>query len=95
MTENQKRRAFFLDRDGTVAEEVGYMNHVSRFRLYPFAAEAIRKIREAGYAAVIITNQAGVARGYFPEELIQTVHDKMVRELSASGARLDGVDLQA
>lgn len=91
MTENQKRPAFFLDRDGTVAEEVGYMNHVTRFRLYPFAAEAIRKIREAGYAAVIITNQAGVARGYFPEELIQTVHDKMVRELSASGARLDGV----
>ncbi len=91
MTENQKRPAFFLDRDGTVAEEVGYMNHVTRFRLYPFAAEAIQKIREAGFAAVVVTNQAGVARGYFPEELIQTVHDKMVRELSASGARLDGV----
>ena len=89
--ENEKRPAFFLDRDGVVAEEVGYMNHLSRLQVYPFAAEAIKKIRAAGYAAVVVTNQAGVARGYFPEELIQMVHDKMERELSTDGARLDGV----
>jgi len=60
MTQNSKRRAVFLDRDGTVADEVGYINHVSRFRLYPWSAEAIRKINAAGLAAVVVTNQAGV-----------------------------------
>lgn len=91
MTGNAKRRALFLDRDGTVAEEVGYVNHISRFRLYPWSAEAIRRINAAGWAAVVVTNQAGVARGYFPEELIQQVNEKMKQELAAAGARLDGV----
>ena len=91
MTRNAKRRALFLDRDGTVAEEVGYVNHISRFRLYPWSAEAIRRINAAGWAAVVVTNQAGVARGYFPEELIQQVNEKMKQELAATGARLDGV----
>lgn len=91
MTRNAKRRALFLDRDGTVAEEVGYVNHISRFRLYPWSAEAIRRINAAGWAAVVVTNQAGVARGYFPEELIQQVNEKMKQELAAAGARLDGV----
>jgi len=86
-----KRRAFFLDRDGTVAEEVGYVNHLSRFQLYPWSAEAIRRINDAGLAAVVATNQAGVARGYFPEELIRQVNAKMVEQLAAAGARLDGV----
>ncbi len=91
MTTNAKRRALFLDRDGTVAEEVGYINHLSRFRLYPWSAEAIRRINAAGLAAVVVTNQAGVARGYFPEELIRQVNEKMTEELAAAGARLDGV----
>jgi len=91
MTTNAKRRALFLDRDGTVAEEVGYINHLSRFRLYPWSAEAIRLINAAGLAAVVVTNQAGVARGYFPEELIRQVNEKMTAELAAAGARLDGV----
>ena len=91
MTENSQRRALFLDRDGTVADEVGYVNHLSRFRLYPWSAEAIRQINAAGLAAVVVSNQAGVARGYFPEELIQQVNRKMKQELAAAGARLDGV----
>lgn len=91
MTSDAKRRAIFLDRDGTVAEEVGYINHLSRFRLYPWSAEAIRLINAAGLAAVVVTNQAGVARGYFPEELIRQVNEKMTEELAAAGARLDGV----
>jgi D-glycero-D-manno-heptose 1,7-bisphosphate phosphatase len=86
-----KRCAVFLDRDGTVAEEVGYVNHLSRFRLYPWSAEAIRRINQAGLAAVVVTNQAGVARGYFPEELIRQVNAKMVEELAGAGAKLDAV----
>lgn len=91
MSATEKRRAVFLDRDGTVADEVGYVNHLSRFRLYPWAAEAIRRIHAARLAAVVITNQAGVARGYFHEELIKHANEKMQQELEAAGARLDGV----
>lgn len=91
MSGNARRRAVFLDRDGTVADEVGYVNHISRFRLYPWSAEAIRRINAAGLAAVVVTNQAGVARGYFPEELIRQVNEKMKQQLAAEGAQLDAV----
>ena len=57
------RRAVFIDRDGTISEEVGYVNHVSRYRVFPFAAEAVRELHEAGWLAILVTNQAGVARG--------------------------------
>lgn len=91
MSKNSKRRALFLDRDGTVAEEVGYINHLSRFRLYPWSAAAVRRINQAGLGAVVVTNQAGVARGYFAEELIGQVNKRMVEELARDGAHLDGV----
>lgn len=85
------KRAIFLDRDGTVSEEVGYINHVSRLKLFPWTAAAIRAINEAGLLAVLVTNQAGVARGYFKEELIGQVHERLVAELAREGARLDAV----
>lgn len=81
----------FLDRDGTVAEEVGYLNHVDRFRMFPFAAPAIRRLNDAGLAVIVVTNQSGVARGYFPESLIQEVHRRMQHHLRSAGARLDAV----
>ena len=81
----------FLDRDGTIAEEVGYLNHADRFRMFPFAGPAIRRLNEAGLAVIVVTNQSGVARGYFPETLIQEVHERMQRELQSAGARLDGI----
>lgn len=86
-----KRRAVFIDRDGTISEEVGYVNHPSRYRVFPFAAEAIRLLNEAGWLAVLVTNQAGVARGYFREDVITAVHDLLARELERYGARLDAV----
>ena len=85
------RPAVFLDRDGTLAHEVGYINHVSRFRLYPFAPATIRAINGAGWAAVVVTNQAGVARGYFPESLVGSVHEEMRRGIEGGGAKLDAV----
>ncbi len=84
-------RAVFIDRDGTLSEEIGYVNHVSRFRLLPRSAEAIKKLNDAGVAAVIITNQAGVARGYFPEERILEVHKRMEELLAEGDAKLDGI----
>jgi D-glycero-D-manno-heptose 1,7-bisphosphate phosphatase len=67
------------------------LNHVDRFRMFPFAGQAVRRLNEAGLAVLVVTNQSGVARGYFPEALVQEVNDRMRRELRAVGARLDGV----
>jgi len=85
------KRAVFIDRDGTISEEVGYINHASRFRLFPYAAAAIKHLNENGWLAILVTNQAGVARGYFSEEMIQTVHAAMTQELETNGARLDAI----
>jgi|SRR5271163_773384 len=85
------RPAVFLDRDGTIAEEVGYLNHASRFRMFPFAAAAIRLLNEAALPVIVVTNQSGVGRGYFPEELVHTVHELMAQQLAAAGARLDAI----
>jgi D-glycero-D-manno-heptose 1,7-bisphosphate phosphatase len=85
------RPAIFMDRDGTLSHEVGYVNHVSRFRLYPWAVEAVRLANRSGFLAVVVTNQAGVARGYFPESVIHEVHASLEAAMSAGGARLDGI----
>jgi D-glycero-D-manno-heptose 1,7-bisphosphate phosphatase len=85
------RHAVFLDRDGTVADEVGYVNHIERFNVFPFAAAAIRRLNEAQVPVIVVTNQSGVARGFFPETLIGEIHDKMKQQLAAAGAHVDGV----
>lgn len=85
------RRAVFLDRDGTLNEEVGYICDAAQFRLYQFAAEAVRLIKEAGWLAVIITNQAGIARGLFNEEFLARLHEQMKAELSFAGAEIDAI----
>jgi D-glycero-D-manno-heptose 1,7-bisphosphate phosphatase len=85
------RRAIIMDRDGTVCDEVGYVNHVDRIRLLPGSAAAIRAANETGFQTVVVTNQAGVARGYFAESLVDEVHDRVRELLAAEGARLDGI----
>ena len=85
------RPAVFLDRDGTICEEVGYLSDTSCFRIFPFAATAIRRLNEAKVPVIVVTNQSGVGRGYFPESLVQTVHDLMEVELAGAGARLDAI----
>jgi D-glycero-D-manno-heptose 1,7-bisphosphate phosphatase len=84
-------RAVFLDRDGTILDEVGYLNHISRFRMLPGAAAAIQRLNLAGILVVVVTNQSGVARGFFREEMIGQIHQRMVAELGAAGAHVDGV----
>jgi D-glycero-D-manno-heptose 1,7-bisphosphate phosphatase len=83
--------AVFLDRDGTINEEVGYVNHPERFVLLPRVGQAIRLLNERGLKVVVITNQSGVARGYFPESLVHLVHQKMQNLLRLEGAHLDGI----
>jgi D-glycero-D-manno-heptose 1,7-bisphosphate phosphatase len=86
-----KRPAVFIDRDGTISEEVGYVNHPSRFRLFPYSAEAIRILNDSGWLAIVVTNQAGVARGYFSEDVIREIHQHLVSTLHAESARLDAI----
>ena len=91
MTLTTGRPAVFLDRDGTINEQMGYVNHLSRFHLLPGAARAIRGLNEAGLAVVVVTNQSGLARGYFPESLLDHVHAELHRLLAREGAHLDGL----
>jgi len=86
-----KRPAVFIDRDGTINEQMGYINHISRFVLLPGSAEAIRLFNENGYLVVVVSNQSGVGRGYFPLELVNEVHDRMKTLLAGEGARVDGI----
>jgi len=85
------RAAVFLDRDGTLSEEVGYVNHIDRFHVFPWSAAAIRKLNGAGVPVVLVTNQSGVARGYFPEILVEETHAKLQAELARFEARLDAI----
>jgi D-glycero-D-manno-heptose 1,7-bisphosphate phosphatase len=86
-----ERPALFMDRDGCLTEEMGYINHVSRLRLLPRTAEAIRRLNRAGIPAVMVTNQAGIAKGYFSEPVLDAVNRELVSLLAAEGARLDGL----
>lgn len=83
------RPAIFLDRDGTICEEVGYLNHLSRLQIFPFAAPAIRRLNQAGFPVIVVTNQSGISRGIFSESLVAEVHQRMTEELAAGGARID------
>lgn len=85
------RPAVFIDRDGTLTEEVGYVNHPDRLRLLPRSAEAIRRLNRAGVAAVLATNQAGIARGYFSREVLDLVQAELLAQLEREKAFLDGV----
>jgi D-glycero-D-manno-heptose 1,7-bisphosphate phosphatase len=86
-----KKSAVFIDRDGTISEEVGYVNHPSRFRVFPYSGEAIKNLNDKGWLAIVVTNQAGVARGYFEETIITEVHSRLNEELALQNAKLDAI----
>lgn len=88
---NRITKAVFLDRDGTVNEEVGYLTDLANLRLIPGAGRAIQKLNEAGFKVVLVTNQSGVARGYFPETFVHQAHSRLEEMLKTSGARFDAV----
>ena len=86
-----KRPAVFIDRDGTISEEVGYVNHPSRYQVFSYSAEAIKKLNDNNWLAILVTNQAGVARGYFSEDVIGAVHQQLTSELAKEHAQLDAI----
>jgi D-glycero-D-manno-heptose 1,7-bisphosphate phosphatase len=84
------RPAVFLDRDGTLIEERGYLGRLEEISLFDDAPEALRLLRDAGYALVVVTNQAGVARGFFDEAFVQEAHRHLASLLANEGLVLDG-----
>jgi D-glycero-D-manno-heptose 1,7-bisphosphate phosphatase len=88
---SNKNIAVFIDRDGTINEEVGYLNHIDNLKLIRNSSDAIHLLNKHGVKSVVITNQAGVAKGYFPEELVNAIHERLEDLLSESHAYLDGI----
>jgi D-glycero-D-manno-heptose 1,7-bisphosphate phosphatase len=86
-----KKRAVFLDRDGTINVDVGYPRDFGQIAFFPGTIEAIRKINAAGFLAVVVSNQSGVGRGFFSEEDLRVLHDRLKDALAAGGARLDAI----
>ena len=84
------RRAVFLDRDGTLIEEVGYLDRFEQIRVFPYSVDAVRMLNRAGYAVVVATNQSGVARGFFDEAFVAAVHEHLGRTFAGAGARIEG-----
>jgi len=84
-------RAVFLDRDGTIARDVHYCRRAEDFELLHSVPQAIRLLNENGFKVVVITNQSGIARGYFSEETLRQIHEKMKNELAQHGAHVDAV----
>ena len=83
------RPAVFLDRDGTLIEEAGYLDRLERLVFYPYTVDAVRVLNRAGLAVVIVTNQAGVARGIFRETFVAEAHAHIAARLARGGARVD------
>ena len=83
--------AVFFDRDGTLNVDVHYLHRPEDFEWLPGAREAIKYVNDAGYLAIVITNQSGVARGYFPESDVLRVYDWMNEDLATIGAHLDAL----
>lgn len=85
------QRAVFLDRDGVIVREEDYLDSVDRLDVLPGAARAMRSLRAAGFKIVVVTNQSGVARGYFSLHRLREIHRELRRRLARSGARWDAL----
>jgi D-glycero-D-manno-heptose 1,7-bisphosphate phosphatase len=86
-----KKPAVFIDRDGTINEQMGYINHVSRFKILPRVPQAIRMLNRHGFLVLVVSNQSGVARGYYPMDLVETIHHLMVARIKEKQGVIDGV----
>ena len=85
------KKAVFLDRDGTVVVHEPYLSSPDQLKLLPNAAEGIRLFKESGYLVIVITNQSGIARGFFDEERLTLIHKKLMRMLKDEGVEIDAI----
>jgi D-glycero-D-manno-heptose 1,7-bisphosphate phosphatase len=86
---SQPTRAVFLDRDGTIIEDAGYLDRLDRVEIFPWSVDAIRLLNRAGFTVVVVSNQAGVARGLFDESVVGEVHRHLDARMAAGRARID------
>ena len=82
-------RAVFLDRDGTLIEEVGYLDRADRVAFFPWTIAAVRSLNHAGFGVVMVSNQSGLARGFFTESVVDDVHRRIADLLTAGSAYID------
>ena len=82
-------KAVFLDRDGTLIEDVPYCSRVEDVRLFPGAAKAITLLIKSGYKVIVVTNQSGIGRGYFPDQAVYDIHEHIKSQLAFKGAFID------
>ena len=82
-------RAVFVDRDGTMIEDVGYLERLERLKLFPYTIDAVRLLNRAGFTIVVVTSQAGVANGIVTEEFLAEAHGVMSRKVAHAGGRID------
>ncbi len=85
------RPAVFLDRDGTLNEDTGYPADFRQVHIYPAAFEAVRRLRQAGFAAIVVTHQSGVGRGYFDRAAVDELHRRFAAAFAGQGAPLDAI----
>ncbi len=90
---NIKQKAIFLDRDGVLNKEISFIHEPESMQLYPYTAEAIRKINSSDYKAIVVTNQSVIARNLCTPEELKNIHNKMETELGKSKAKLDAIYL--
>lgn len=85
------KAAVFLDRDGTINEEMGYINHPDRFVIFPFVAESIKIFNDMDRPVIVVTNQSGIARGYYEESLVLELHERLIEEMKSQNAIIDAI----
>lgn len=86
----EKRPVIFLDRDGTINEEVNYLHRPEDLKILPGAAEAISRFNQAGFLVIVITNQAGIGRGYYTQQDMEKLNEYMNQVLAEQNAHIDG-----
>ena len=89
LTEKRSQRAVFLDRDGTINVEKDYLHKIEDFEFIPGAPEAIKRFKDAGFLVIVVSNQSGIARGYFDEKAVEALHQHIQFELAAYGTSID------
>ena len=88
---NNRKRAIFLDRDGVINKEVSYLSNPDDFEFIPGSIEALKILKQKGFLLIVITNQAGIARSYFTEKILKSIHDKMNSILKRNDVELDDI----
>lgn len=86
-----KNKAVFVDRDGTINVDVHYLNDPDKFEMYPGVGEGMKILHDKGFKIIVITNQSGIARGYFTEKQLSDIHERMKQEFQKFAVALDGI----